>query len=120
MTAESITVLPEQSGATLAAVLRARWPEQSWSQVRRVIEGRRVRVGGDLCLDPARRLKAGDAAGFWSLVRENGDDLRWCGASPLYVFLRAVAPAGGELLRYEQWNIDEQSVVSFAGMSFRR
>jgi len=66
------------------------------------------------------RVAAGDAAGFWSLVRENGDDLRWCGASPLYVFLRAVAPAGGELLRYEQWNIDEQSVVSFAGMSFRR
>lgn len=66
------------------------------------------------------RVAAGDAAGFWSLVRENGDDLRWCGASPFYVFLRAVAPAGGELLRYEQWNIDEHSVVSFAGMSFRR
>jgi hypothetical protein len=36
------------------------------------------------------------------------------------VFLRAAAPQGGELLRYEQWNIDEQSVVSFAGMAFRR
>jgi AmmeMemoRadiSam system protein B len=66
------------------------------------------------------RLAGGDAAGFWDLVRENGDDLRWCGAAPLYVFLRAAAPAGGELLRYEQWNIDEQSVVSFAGMAFRR
>jgi hypothetical protein len=38
----------------------------------------------------------------------------------LYVFLRAAAPQGGELLRYEQWNIDEESVVSFAGMAFRR
>lgn len=66
------------------------------------------------------RLAEGDAAGFWDLVRENGDDLRWCGAAPLYVFLRAATPAGGELLRYEQWNIDEQSVVSFAGMAFRR
>jgi 23S rRNA pseudouridine1911/1915/1917 synthase len=61
MTADTLTVLPEQAGATLAAILRARWPEQSWSQVRRLIEGRRVRVGGDLCLDPARRLKEGDA-----------------------------------------------------------
>lgn len=66
------------------------------------------------------RLAEGDAAGFWSLVEENGDDLRWCGAAPFYVFLRAAAPARGELLRYEQWNIDEHSVVSFAGMAFRR
>ncbi len=67
-----------------------------------------------------QRLAEGDAGGFWRLVQENGDELRWCGAAPLYVFLRAAAPAGGELLRYEQWNIDEQSVVSFAGMAFRR
>lgn len=65
------------------------------------------------------RISAGDAEGFWRLVTENGDDLRWCGAAPIYVFLRAVAPASGELRRYEQWNIDEHSVVSFAGMSFR-
>jgi AmmeMemoRadiSam system protein B len=67
-----------------------------------------------------QRLAEGDADGFWGLVQQNGDDLRWCGAAPLYVFLRAARPAGGELLRYEQWNIDEQSVVSFAGMAFRR
>jgi MEMO1 family protein len=67
-----------------------------------------------------QRMAEGDAAGFWRLVQQNGDDLRWCGAAPIYVFLRAVAPAGGELLRYEQWNIDDESVVSFAGMSFRR
>jgi AmmeMemoRadiSam system protein B len=67
-----------------------------------------------------QRLAEGDADGFWRLVQENGDDLRWCGAAPFYVFLRAARPAGGELLRYEQWNIDEQSVVSFAGMAFRR
>jgi AmmeMemoRadiSam system protein B len=67
-----------------------------------------------------RRLCEADAGGFWRSVQENGDDLRWCGAAPLYVFLRAAAPKGGELLRYEQWNIDDQSVVSFAGMAFRR
>jgi AmmeMemoRadiSam system protein B len=70
--------------------------------------------------DRIDRLAAGDAAGFWTLVQEGGDDLRWCGASPLYAFLRAASPRGGELLRYEQWNIDPASVVSFAGLAFRR
>ena len=67
-----------------------------------------------------RRVAAGDAAGFWEQVRENGDDLKWCGASPFYAFLRAAAPVRAELLRYEQWNIDPDSVVSFAGLSFSR
>ena len=64
------------------------------------------------------RIQAGDAAGFWALVQESGDELRWCGASPLYTFLRAAAPGRGQLRRYEQWNIDEASVVSFAALSF--
>jgi len=71
--------------------------------------------------DQARieRINASDPAGFWDLVRENGDDLKWCGSSPFYTFLKAVPKARGELLHYDQWNIDEQSVVSFAGMAFR-
>lgn len=66
------------------------------------------------------RIVDSDAAGFWSLVQENRDDLKWCGSSPLYTFLKALPGARGELLRYEQWNIDPQSVVSFAGMSFSK
>lgn len=66
------------------------------------------------------RINASDAAGFWDLVRENRDDLKWCGSAPFYTFLRAAPKARGKLLHYEQWNIDEQSVVSFAGMSFSR
>jgi AmmeMemoRadiSam system protein B len=64
------------------------------------------------------RINACDAAGFWDLVRENQDDLKWCGSSPFYTFLKACPKARGELLHYEQWNIDAQSVVSFAGMAF--
>jgi hypothetical protein len=64
------------------------------------------------------RLLQGDAAGFWALVQEDQDELRWCGASPLYAFLAAVRPGAGRLLRYEQWNIDAESVVSFAGLAF--
>lgn len=70
--------------------------------------------------DKARieRMETGDAAGFWNLVQENQDDLKWCGSAPIYTFLRAVPQARGKLLRYQQWNIDPQSVVSFAGMTF--
>ncbi len=64
------------------------------------------------------RMIDGDARGFWDLVKENQDDLKWCGSSPIYTFLKAVPQARGQLRRYEQWNIDEQSVVSFAGISF--
>jgi AmmeMemoRadiSam system protein B len=71
------------------------------------------------------RLEAGDAAGFWDLVREGGtpehgtDDLKWCGSSPFYTFQRALPHARGKLLHYEQWNIDDSSVVSFGAMAFR-
>ncbi|HEY3744481.1 MAG TPA: AmmeMemoRadiSam system protein B [Bryobacteraceae bacterium] len=64
-------------------------------------------------------IDSGDASGFWEQVQEQpGDDLKWCGSSPVYTFLKAVPQARGELLRYQQWNIDEQSIVSFAGMAF--
>jgi MEMO1 family protein len=61
-----------------------------------------------------------DAEGFWSQVQENHDDLKWCGSAPLYTFLRACPGARGEMRRYQQWNIDPQSVVSFAALSFSK
>ena len=61
---------------------------------------------------------AGDADGFWEKVRERQDDLNWCGAAPLYAFLKSARPGRGTLLRYEQWNIDAASVVSFAALAF--
>lgn len=66
------------------------------------------------------RLAGGDADGFWSLVQENRDDLKWCGSAPIYTFLKVVPEARGTLRRYQQWNIDEQSVVSFAAIGFSR
>ena len=65
------------------------------------------------------RLTAGDAEGFWSAIQENRDDLKWCGSAPLYTFLRATPQARGALQRYQQWNIDPRSVVSFAALAFR-
>src|SRR5205085_8878268 len=65
------------------------------------------------------RMEQGDARGFWELVRENRDDLKWCGSAPIYTFLKAVPEARGRLVRYQQWNIDPASVVSFAGIRFQ-
>jgi MEMO1 family protein len=64
------------------------------------------------------RINHGDAAGFWEMVQENEDDLKWCGSSPLYTFLRAVPGVRGTLRGYQHWNIDEESVVSFGAMAF--
>jgi AmmeMemoRadiSam system protein B len=67
------------------------------------------------------RLLEGDARGFWDLVEAGGeDDLKWCGSSALYTFASALPAARGELLHYEQWNIDDRSVVTFGGLAFRR
>ena len=70
-------------------------------------------------LDRIQAVESGDAAAFWERIRENYDDLKWCGSAPIYTFLRAVPEARGTLLHYQQWNIDEESVVSFAGLRFQ-
>jgi AmmeMemoRadiSam system protein B len=68
------------------------------------------------------RVAAGDAGGFWDLVSGRGspgnDDLKWCGSSPLYTFLRALPDVRGRLLSYDHWNIDDASVVSFGALVF--
>jgi hypothetical protein len=61
-----------------------------------------------------------DAERFWALVEPDGaeDPLRWCGSSAAYALLAAARPRRGALLRYEQWNIDSRSVVTFGGFAF--
>jgi AmmeMemoRadiSam system protein B len=66
------------------------------------------------------RACAGDREGFFELLHPEQDRLRWCGYSALYTFLKAVPEARGNLLYYEQWNIDPESVVSFAALEFFR
>lgn len=75
-------------------------------------------------LDQARieRVCAGDTEGFVRLIQARQDELKWCGYSPFYTFLRSMghvrSQVQGRMLHYEQWNIDAQSVVSFAAMEF--
>jgi AmmeMemoRadiSam system protein B len=92
------------------------WPARAHAgEMAAVAERERARID---------RIVNGDPAGFWELVQADdgsvADQLKWCGSAPLYSFLRAVPNARGNLLAYDQWNIDEESVVSFAALSFAR
>lgn len=65
------------------------------------------------------RISKADDGGLLELVLPNHDDLKWCGFSPLYTFLRVMPGLVGDVWHYEQWNIDDQSVVSFAALGFQ-
>jgi 23S rRNA pseudouridine1911/1915/1917 synthase len=56
-TLEPFTVTPQEAGHTLAKVLRSRLGGPSWTDVRKLIAARRVKVGDAVCSDDARRLK---------------------------------------------------------------
>jgi hypothetical protein len=67
------------------------------------------------------RVCAADLVGFHELVQPDRDNLKWCGYSPLYTFLASLGRVWnvrGRVLKYEQWGIDPQSVVTFAGLEF--
>lgn len=57
---QQFIVASDLANQTLAALLRTWLPGQSWSQVRKLVSGRRVQINGELWLDDARRLKEGD------------------------------------------------------------
>lgn len=60
-TPQSFTAPAELAGKTLAAGLRHWLPGQTWTQIRKLIAGRRVKLNGEVWLDDARRLNAGDS-----------------------------------------------------------
>ena len=51
---------PDEAGRTLVSALKIWLPDQSWNQVRRLIESRRVQLQGNLCLDEGRKLSVGE------------------------------------------------------------
>ncbi|HEY2410993.1 MAG TPA: pseudouridine synthase [Pirellulaceae bacterium] len=50
----------EHNSQTVAAALKRLLSGRSWSQVRKLIEARRIQVNGNLCRDGERKVKAGD------------------------------------------------------------
>lgn len=56
----SFTVLTEQIGKTVLAIMRIALPGESWSKLRQRLERSQVSVNGVLCLNEARRVAGGD------------------------------------------------------------
>jgi AmmeMemoRadiSam system protein B len=55
------------------------------------------------------RVCAGDASGFFELIRRNGDRNNICGLPPIYLTLRLLNSARGMLVAYARCPADEQS-----------
>ncbi|MDA0255224.1 MAG: RluA family pseudouridine synthase [Planctomycetota bacterium] len=53
-------VVAADRGQTLAAFLRGRIDAASWSQVQKLVRGRRVLIHGNVCTDAGRRLQTGE------------------------------------------------------------
>ena len=66
-------------------------------------------------LEAARR---GDADGWFKAIAEHEDSTRICGFAPTYALLRCAEPGEGRLLRYEQSDEEDGSLVSVAAMSW--
>src|SRR5579863_1775874 len=66
---QQFSVTAASANQTLAALLRQWIPGQTWSQVRKLVATRRVKINGELWLDDARRLKEGDTV----VVLERGE-----------------------------------------------
>jgi 23S rRNA pseudouridine1911/1915/1917 synthase len=60
MSSQTFHLAAQHNRQTLAATLKQLLSDQSWSQVRKLIDSRRIQVNGNLCLDPERKVKAGD------------------------------------------------------------
>lgn len=54
------TVQPPEEALTLASYLRRHLPGLSWTTARQHVHARRVSVNATICVDDARRLRAGD------------------------------------------------------------
>lgn len=57
---QEYVVDPRHAAQTVAGFLRAMTPGLSWAEARRHCQARRVLINGVVCLEDARRLKAGD------------------------------------------------------------
>jgi 23S rRNA pseudouridine1911/1915/1917 synthase len=53
-------IFSTMSGQTVSAALHQLLKDQSWKQVKQLLNARRIQVNGNLCVDEGRRLKKGD------------------------------------------------------------
>lgn len=66
-------VSPENEGATLATIVRNLKPDLSWSRIKKLISQGHIKISNDVCLDPARRVRAAEEVEL--LVKPDGKAL---------------------------------------------
>ncbi|RLS90779.1 MAG: RluA family pseudouridine synthase [Planctomycetota bacterium] len=63
----------ENEGATLATIVRNLKPDLSWSRIKKIIAQGHIKISNDVCLDPARRVRAAEEVEL--LVKPDGKAL---------------------------------------------
>lgn len=63
----------ENEGATLATIVRNLKPDLSWSRIKKLIAQGHIKISKDVCLDPARRVRAAEEVEL--LVKPDGKTL---------------------------------------------
>lgn len=95
------------AGQALAGVLKVRLAGQSWGSAKKLIANRHVQVNGNLCVDDARRVKAGDVVHVFDHPRAapaTAEQIRIIFRDPHLVIVDK--PAGVTTLRHaeeRQW-----------------
>lgn len=62
---------------------------------------------------------SGDAEAFFGVLRDEGDCHKVCGLPPMYLALRLLDGAKGEVVTYQQCPAGQDSVVSVAGIVYK-
>lgn len=101
-------VTKDEAGQTLAALVRRWSPELSWNDARGVVERRHVMIDGNLCLDPARRVKEKEVVKVTSHAQKKPPDQEQVKIRHLDPFVVVVEkPAGVTTVRHpeeDDWN----------------
>lgn len=68
--------------------------------------------------DTLKPVLSGDAPSFLAEIRRERDRRRVLGLGPIYAFLRAACPSGGQLRCYAQCSVDAGSYISTASIAY--
>ncbi len=81
-----------------------------------IMERAQLQAADDCLIE---HICAGDAAGLWGMVQEEGDRRRICGLAPIYLTLRLLGEAKGVRVAYDRCVADERgtSFVSICGVT---
>jgi len=103
MSSQTFHLRAEHDGLTLGAAVKRVVPERSWSQIRKLVEGRRTQVNGNLCLDAERKVKSGDVIKIFDQALAppvRSDDVRLVYVDEHLIVVQK--PAGVTTLRHRE------------------